>query len=230
MGIFILECNLHFIKNPFSDTHPDIMNANYPIPQCSHRVEAKIKRSRFIATAAHVTAAEQAKAFIGLIKTEFPDADHHCWAYNAGVPGSTAKVGMSDAGEPHGTAGRPMLNVLMHTDIGEIVVVATRYFGGIKLGTGGLVRAYSGMVQKVLASLPVTVKTAFVQCRITCDYADHNAVKSALRFFNAQPVQERFDTRVMMHIQLDAAKVEPFQNRLNRSTGGRSVCEILVPS
>ncbi|MDM8541853.1 YigZ family protein [Desulfococcaceae bacterium HSG9] len=199
----------------------------YPIPKANHRVEEKIRRSRFIATAAHISAPEQAKTFITLIKTEFPDATHHCWAYNAGAPGSTNKVGMSDAGEPHGTAGRPMLNVLLHADVGEIVVVATRYFGGVKLGTGGLVRAYSGMVKKVLASLPVEIKTAFVECRISCEYADHNAVKRVLQIFDAQHIREHFDAHVMMHIKLDAAKVEKFRNRLTGFTGGRAGFDVI---
>ncbi len=204
------------------------MNTNYPIPKANHRVEESIKRSRFIATAAHVSTPEQAKRFITIIKTEFPGADHHCWAYNAGAPGSTAKVGMSDAGEPHGTAGRPMLNVLLHADLGEIAVVATRYFGGVKLGTGGLVRAYSGMVQKVLESLPVVIKTAFVQCRITCEYADHNAVKRALQSLDAQSIRERFEADVMIRIKLDAAKVEIFRNRLISFTGDRAIFELIL--
>jgi len=204
------------------------MNTNYPIPKANHRVEESIKRSRFIATAAHVSTPKQAKRFITIIKTEFPGADHHCWAYNAGAPGSTAKVGMSDAGEPHGTAGRPMLNVLLHADLGEIAVVATRYFGGVKLGTGGLVRAYSGMVQKVLESLPVVIKTAFVQCRITCEYADHNAVKRALQSLDAQSIRERFEADVMIRIKLDAAKVEIFRNRLISFTGDRAIFELIL--
>ncbi len=203
------------------------MNQNYPIPKTKHRVEERIKRSRFIATAAHTPTPEQAKTFITTIKTEFPDATHHCWAYNAGAPGSTDKVGLSDAGEPHGTAGRPMLNVLLHADMGEIAVVATRYFGGVKLGTGGLVRAYSGIVQKVLSTLPVIVKTTFVECRIMCEYADHNAVKRAFQIFEAQPLQERFDTNVMLHIKLDAAKLETFRNRLVGFTGGRASFELI---
>ena len=203
------------------------MNLNYPIPKTNHRVEERIKRSRFIATAMHISTPEQAKNFITMMKTEFPDANHHCWAYNAGAPGSTAKVGMSDAGEPHGTAGRPMLNVLLHADIGEIAVVATRYFGGVKLGTGGLVRAYSGIVQKVLASLSVVIKTALVQCRITCDYTDHNAVKRAIQIFDAQTVREQFDAHVIIHIKLDTAKVETFRNRLTGFTSGRAGFEIM---
>ena len=124
----------------------------YPVPDLAlgqfHRVEQTIKRSRFICTAAHVTSPEEAKAFIDQIREEFSDARHNCWAFAAGAPGATAQVGMSDDGEPHGTAGRPMLTVLLHCGVGEIAVVVTRYFGGILLGTGGLIRAYQGTAEQ----------------------------------------------------------------------------------
>ncbi|MEH6457607.1 MAG: YigZ family protein, partial [Cocleimonas sp.] len=118
----------------------------YKIPAKQHRHETIIKRSRFITTIAHASSADEANAFIASIKKEFPDASHNCWAYVAGPAADSAKIGMSDDGEPHGTAGKPMLNVLLHSDIGEIVAVVTRYFGGTKLGPGGLVKAYSGSV------------------------------------------------------------------------------------
>ena len=121
------------------------MGKRYNIPQPGlHRCEEIIKRSRFIATVAWAPDVGAAKSFIETIKSEFPDATHNCWAYAAGPPGDTAAVGFSDDGEPHGTAGRPMLNALLHSGIGEAAVVVTRYFGGVKLGSGGLVRAYSG--------------------------------------------------------------------------------------
>lgn len=108
----------------------------------------------FIVSLAHTPTPEAAKAFIERIKQEFPDATHNCWAYAAGAPGQTSKVGYSDDGEPHGTAGRPMLTMLLHGGVGELSAVVTRYFGGIKLGTGGLVRAYQGMVKLGLETLP----------------------------------------------------------------------------
>ncbi len=201
------------------------MQTNHLIPATDHRVAETIKRSRFIAAAGRASTPEQAKTFISDIKAEFPDATHHCWAFNAGAPGSTDRVGMSDAGEPHGTAGRPMLNVLMHADVGEIVVVVTRYFGGVKLGTGGLVRAYAGMVQKVLASLPKMVKTAFVQGRITCEYADHQAVQNALQGVEAQTVEERFEADVTLDVKVDSARLETFRKQLNALTSGRARLE-----
>ena len=92
------------------------------------------KRSRFIASVGHTPDVEEAKAFIEQIKAEFEDARHNCWAYCAGAAGSTDRIGASDDGEPHGTAGRPMLTAVTHSGIGEVTVVVTRYFGGILLG------------------------------------------------------------------------------------------------
>src|SRR5690606_17190774 len=126
----------------------------YPIPAATHRTEQTIQRSRFIATLAHAPTVDAARARIDDVRAGFPDATHNCWAFLAGPPGSTAHVGFSDAGEPHGTAGRPMLDVLLHSGIGEVAAVVTRYYGGVKLGKGGLVRAYGGAVQHALATLP----------------------------------------------------------------------------
>ena len=132
----------------------------YPIPAGRSRVEEIILRSRFITTAGPASSNEEARAFIAGVRSEFADATHNAYAFVAGPPGSNGQIGMSDDGEPGGTAGRPMLAVLLGCGVGDIVVVVTRYFGGTLLGTGGLVRAYSGGVKTVLATLPVTEKIA----------------------------------------------------------------------
>ena len=110
----------------------------YPIPAAGpdrpHRTELLIRRSRFLAQCAHTPGPEAARAFVESIRRANADATHNCWAYAAGAPGQTARIGSSDDGEPHGTAGRPMLQVLLHCGIGEICVVVTRWFGGVKLG------------------------------------------------------------------------------------------------
>ena len=147
-------------------------SARYPIPSRVHRVDETIQRSRFITTAAHAPDAEAAQAFIQAIRDEFPDATHHCWAFVAGPPASTTHIGMSDDGEPHGTAGRPMLTSLLHGGVGEIVAVCTRYYGGVKLGTGGLARAYSGGVKLALETLPTDEKVTRVWLVVTVGYAD----------------------------------------------------------
>lgn len=135
-----------------------------------HRVEETIQRSRFITTVARAETAEQAQAFVKRMRAELPDATHHCWAFVAGPPGDTAHIGMSDDGEPHGTAGKPMLTTLLHGGVGEVVAVCTRYYGGVKLGTGGLSRAYSSGVKLALESLPTELKIVRVLADVTVGY------------------------------------------------------------
>ena len=160
------------------------MSTVYNVPDLApgqiHRAEETIHRSRFIVTIARVTSPEEAKAFIEEVRTEHAQATHNCWAFVAGSPGSTAHVGASDDGEPKGTAGRPMLTVLLHCGVGEIAAVVTRYFGGILLGTGGLVRAYQGLVKLGLESLPLRERVPSQIMRITLE---HRFVNIALRTF-----------------------------------------------
>ena len=160
------------------------MSTVYNVPDLApgqiHRAEETIHRSRFIVTIARVTSPEEAKAFIEEVRAEHAQATHNCWAFVAGSPGSTAHVGASDDGEPKGTAGRPMLTVLLHCGVGEIAAVVTRYFGGILLGTGGLVRAYQGLVKLGLESLPLRERVPSQIVRITLE---HRFVNIALRAF-----------------------------------------------
>src|SRR5690606_18399846 len=142
----------------------------YLIPAGLHRVEQEIKRSRFIASIAHCASRADAEQFVQQMRAEFADAAHNCWAYIAGPPGSQMHIGMSDDGEPKGTAGRPILTVLTHCEVGEIAAVVTRYFGGTKLGTGGLTRAYGGSVKLALTSLPTTQRIEWRALVVTIDY------------------------------------------------------------
>ena len=146
--------------------------SRYPIPAGIHRVEETIRRSRFITTTAPAPDADAAHAFVERVGDEFPDATHNSWAFVSGPPGSMTHIGMSDDGEPHGTAGRPMLTALLHGGVGEIVAVCTRYFGGVKLGTGGLTRAYSGGVKLALESLPTDERVDRVWVEVRVGYAD----------------------------------------------------------
>lgn len=114
------------------------------------RSEIEIKRSRFIASCARTDSEEAARAFIAQIRREFPDARHHCTAFIIHQDTGPDTARSSDDGEPAGTAGNPMLKVLTESNLTNVTCVVTRYFGGTKLGTGGLVRAYSGAVQQVL--------------------------------------------------------------------------------
>ena len=196
----------------------------YRIPATRYRTEETIRRSRFIATVAHASTEEDAKAFVSIIKNEFPDATHNCWAYVAGPPGDTARVGMSDDGEPHGTAGRPILSVLLHSDIGEIVVVVTRYFGGVKLGTGGLVRAYSSSVKNVLAGLSLKEKRVVIYLTVVLDYSRITAVRRMIESFDSVITEEDYGADVSFRIELPKNNKDSFIRAITDLTRG----EILI--
>ena len=125
----------------------------YDVPARETRIEMWVSNSRFIATAAPVFGVEEARAFVERIRAEFADATHNVPAYVVGH-GASVIAHSHDDGEPSGTAGRPALAVLQGSDLGDVAVVVTRYFGGTKLGTGGLVRAYGDAVREVLDVLP----------------------------------------------------------------------------
>jgi uncharacterized YigZ family protein len=174
----------------------------YSIPAGRARVEEVILRSRFITTAAPASSPDAARAYIADIRAEYPDATHHCYAFVAGRPGSSAQIGMSDDGEPSGTAGRPMLAVLLGSGIGDIAVVVTRYYGGTKLGTGGLVRAYSGGVKAVLDVLPVCEKIALTTMLAAGPYRWVTPVERLLPDFEASVAEQDFAADVTWRITL----------------------------
>lgn len=153
-------------------------------------------------TIERVRTTEDAQAFIKEMNAEFPDATHNCWAYVVGTPGSTDRIGMSDDGEPHGTAGRPMLTVLSHCGIGEIAAVVTRYYGGIKLGTGGLVKAYGGAVQEALATLATVERVDTVTVTFAVGYGQIGAVQQLLPTVDAELLEQQFETDAQFTVRL----------------------------
>jgi uncharacterized YigZ family protein len=196
-------------------------DTGFLIPASQHRAELVIDRSRFIATIAHASTPADARAFMDTVRAEFPDATHNCWAYVAGPPGDTASIGMSDAGEPHGTAGRPMLDVLLHSGIGEISAVVTRYYGGTKLGTGGLVKAYGGSVQHALASLPTARRVIRVSMVVTAGYADIETLRRTLQEFDAELVNETYGETVIYEVAVPMDNVNRFSSALTDRTAAR---------
>lgn len=166
------------------------------------RFEEEVRRSRFITTLGHAPDSTTARAFIEAVRAEFADATHNCWAFAAGPPGDTAQVGYSDDGEPHGTAGRPMLTVLLHADMGELVAVTTRYFGGIKLGTGGLVRAYQSGVRQALELLPRVEKVPRSEVSVLLDYAHTSRLRRLLPAYQTELLSEAFDTDALWRLSV----------------------------
>ena len=197
----------------------------YPVPAGTHRAELVVERSRFVATVARAATVDEATAFVGAVRAEFPDATHNCWAYLVGPPGSTSHVGMSDDGEPHGTAGRPMLTVLLHSGLGDVAAVVTRYYGGVKLGTGGLVRAYGGTLQEALASLPRTERVTLVRLEAVVDYGAINAVQLLLPEHEGVAEHVDYGAEVRYRIALPDSRAAAFEDALREATSGRAIVQ-----
>jgi len=192
------------------------MTSRYFIPAARHRVSETIKKSKFITTLAPAASPKEAKQVIAGIKAEFSDAHHNCWAYAAGPPGDTAQCGLSDDGEPHGTAGKPILNVLVHSEVGEIVAVVTRYFGGTKLGKGGLVRAYSGAVKTALDSLACIEKRNWATGTVIIAYNRLETVKRILAASAARVRNENYGEHVVIEYAVPEENAPALTAELDR--------------
>ena len=199
--------------------------SRYRIPAVIHRTEEVIDRSRFITTVARTSTLEEARQFIAQVSAEFSDASHNCWAHVVGPPGSTAQIGMSDDGEPHGTAGRPMLTVLLHSNVGDICAVVTRYFGGTLLGKGGLVKAYSGGVQLALQSLPVVERVPKQALLVVIDYSTLTPLKRILAEYEVETLHEEFASDVTLTLQLPEERSEAFSAAVIELTNGQALIE-----
>jgi uncharacterized YigZ family protein len=194
--------------------------SRYPVPASRYRVEETILRSRFITTVAPAEDVAAARAFIEEMRSEYADASHNCFAFVAGAPGTTGQAGMSDDGEPGGTAGRPMLSVLLGSGVGDIAVVVTRYFGGTKLGTGGLVRAYAGGVKAALASLPLREKIAWATVRARSPYRWITPVTRLLPDFEATVSEQSYDDSVHWTIAVPEERLGELTAALVEMTHG----------
>ncbi len=177
-------------------------NSAYKSPKQNHQIELVIKKSRFIARASRVSDRQQAMAFLQQARNDYPDARHHCWAYQIGDPKSPLTAAMSDDGEPSGTAGKPILNVLNHKDIGDVMVIVIRYFGGIKLGAGGLVRAYSGASEKVMSELPIQVNIVEIEKTVTVDFAKEQLLRHWLSQHQGRVISVEYHQQVEMTVSL----------------------------
>jgi len=198
----------------------------YPIPAGEARAKLTVMNSRFIVSASPAFSVEQAKDYITRIKAEFPDASHHVPIYLIGF-GNSVIAHCSDAGEPSGTAGRPALAVLQGSGLGDIVVVITRYFGGAKLGTGGLVRAYSDSVRAVLAVLPRAIRIPTHTVRVTLPYSFYESSLLLIRKNKGERLNEDFGEDVTFILRFPVEDFETFQEALRELTRGGITAEIV---
>lgn len=180
----------------------------YHTPKHRQRFELEIKRSQFITTIDHIQSKDAAKQLLSELRTEFPDANHHCWAYILGKPSDTLGQDQSDDGEPKNTAGKPMLNVLQHSGLGHVMAVTTRYFGGIKLGAGGLVRAYSQSVSEALKQLETIEFLELEQAKVELPYSLLETLKHRLQETRAKIIAEEFSDAVELKLEFPSADQE----------------------
>jgi uncharacterized YigZ family protein len=204
----------------------DAMTIGHWIPAQEHTIEIEIERSRFIATAWPVESVEQARALLAARRHAHPDANHHVYAFRVGF-GQSVIDGMSDDGEPTGTSGPPVLAVIRGSGLGDVLVVVTRYFGGTKLGTGGLVRAYTAAASAVLSEVPRSEKVKRVKIALMFPYSAYTVVKRILAEIDARLGQEIFDTSVELHIEIVADKADTLYVQLRDLTAGELVFEPL---
>ena len=194
-----------------------------------HREEDVVRRSRFIVSIARVSSTEEAKAFIERIRAEHPTATHNCWAFNAGAPEDTAQVGASDDGEPQGTAGRPMLTVLLHSGVGEIAAVVTRYFGGTLLGTGGLVRAYQGSVKQGLDSLPVVLREDMQRFVVSIEPHQVSDFQHFLADAKGRVLTSDFRFDATFEVEVPKPHAQTFADRMMEVTAGEALIDWIEP-
>ncbi len=192
---------------------------NY-IPAKETRVEIRVVNSRFIATLAPVFSVEEARVFIERIKGEFSDASHHVPAFVIGH-GSSVTAHCNDDGEPTGTAGRPALAVLQGSGLGDVVVVVTRYFGGTKLGTGGLVRAYGDAVRAVIEAAPRAEKVPTHTVMLSVSYPLFEQARLLVAHHGGRILEENFAADVTLTTQFRVEQLPGFQDSLSDLSHGK---------
>lgn len=197
----------------------------YLLPAREVRNETIAGNSRFVATLAPVVTVEAAKAFVARIRSEFADASHNVPAYLVGH-GSSVTAHCSDDGEPSGTAGRPALAVLQGSGLGDVGVVVTRYFGGTKLGTGGLVRAYGDAVRRVLALAELAQRVPVHTVLIALPYGLFEQARLLVEAHAGVLLAQDFAAEVALTVRFPVERLARFQLALSElSSGG---CEARI--
>ncbi|NOY61433.1 MAG: YigZ family protein [Calditrichaeota bacterium] len=182
--------------------------------------EMKERGSRFIARARPVPAKEEAENFIHQIRKKHFDATHNCFAYRIGS-GRNEITRFNDDGEPSGTAGKPILQAITTRDLTNVCVIVTRYFGGTKLGTGGLIRAYGGAASQVLETSDIRVKYFTTELQISYDYEFSNFVMREIDKFQANILKKEYDQNVKLLISIRESFAAKFVEQLTNQSSGK---------
>lgn len=200
------------------------MNDHF-VPAEETRTEIKVVNSRFIGTIAPVFQVDEAKAFVRRVKEEFAEATHNVPAFIIGH-GASVIAHCNDDGEPAGTAGRPALAVLQGSGLGDAAVVITRYFGGTKLGTGGLVRAYGDTVRAILQVVPVAAKVPTVTAEMSLPYNLFEQSRLLIENQNGQILDQVFAAEVTLLARFRREQFDEFSAALAELSHGQVLAEI----
>lgn len=184
--------------------------------------EIKVKASRFIGWAQPVNSAETALDVLETAAKQYYDATHHCYAYQTGV-GREMKFRYSDDGEPSGTAGKPIFQVITGNNLTDIIVIVTRYFGGTKLGTGGLVRAYSDCAAETLKQADRVTRLITAPVSFSFPYAETNTVMRIIHAYQGQVRASEYGQLTTLSVELRLSAIEPFRRDLINQTRGQAV-------
>lgn len=187
---------------------------SYQTLQRAVTARLEIKKSEFIAYAYPVNSREQAMFHVEQLREQYADARHWCWAYIIGDPDNTTSAGFDDDGEPSGTAGRPILNVLQHKSIGNIIIIVVRYFGGIKLGAGGLTRAYAGSAQAAVDEMILCPFVPMSQVRILADFATEAQCRYVVERLNGSIDDVAYTKQVTLTVTLAERDIDALKTEL----------------
>ncbi|GLP97689.1 YigZ family protein [Paraferrimonas sedimenticola] len=183
--------------------------------------EETINKSRFITLLEPFTIGDDLKQRLARAKARYPGASHYCWAYLAGAPSDTVNMGYSDDGEPSGTAGRPMLAVLQGAQVGQLLAIVVRYYGGVKLGTGGLARAYASGIKQAIPNLPTHVFRQLIESELRVDYADAQTITHELKACEGELLSSDYGAQVIIKFALPENQLDKFSRQVNNLTQGR---------
>ena len=189
----------------------------YFIPTAAAETELVEKRSRFIGHVWPVDSEEEARGWIEAMKKKYYDARHNCWCYRIREGGVER---YSDDGEPQGTAGQPMLNVFQREEVTNVCCVVTRYFGGVLLGAGGLVRAYTQSAKDALDAAGISVVRRWVEVLVPCPYSFLERVRQEVEAQDGVVGDVEYAAEVTVHVLLPEGKVDDFTSRLTELTAG----------
>lgn len=198
------------------------MSRSFQILGAATRFDYEEKKSQFLCFLYPVNSKEEASQYLLALKQQYPDARHHCSAYVIGDPEQASAAGYNDDGEPSGTAGKPMLNVLMQRKVGNVTAIVVRYFGGIKLGAGGLTRAYGQAVSGAVDLAELCQVEPMTEARILCDFAMEEKIRALLARHQIDQVAVVYSHEVQLRFSCPSRCFADLREQVRDQSAGRA--------